>query len=108
MRRIALLTSGGDAPGMNAAIRAVTRRALFHGAEVFGVRRGYTGLIKQDFMPLGPRDVGRVGGVGGRVERSTEHDGEGDQGARSETATARRAVTAFAVEWFARRRMGLR
>jgi 6-phosphofructokinase 1 len=55
MKRIALLTSGGDAPGMNAAIRAVTRRALFDGAEVFGVRRGYAGLVKQDFMSLGPR-----------------------------------------------------
>src|SRR5206468_887737 len=65
MKRIALLTSGGDAPGMNAAIRAVTRRALFHGAEVFGIRRGYAGLIKQDFMPLGPRDVGRILHLGG-------------------------------------------
>jgi 6-phosphofructokinase 1 len=40
MKRVALLTSGGDAPGMNAATRAVTRRAISHGAEVFGVRRG--------------------------------------------------------------------
>ena len=66
MKRIALLTSGGDAPGMNAAIRAVTRRALFHGAEVFGVRHGFAGLIRQDFMPLGPRDVGRILHLGGR------------------------------------------
>ena len=67
MKRIALLTSGGDAPGMNAAIRAVTRRALFHGAEVFGVRHGFAGLIRQDFVPLGPRDVGRILHLGGTM-----------------------------------------
>ena len=67
MKRIALLTSGGDAPGMNAAIRAVTRRALFHGAEVFGIRRGYAGLVKQDFIPLGPRDVGGILHLGGTM-----------------------------------------
>lgn len=67
MKRIALLTSGGDAPGMNAAIRAVTRRAIFHGAEVIGIRRGYAGLINRDFMPLGPRDVGRILHLGGTM-----------------------------------------
>jgi 6-phosphofructokinase 1 len=67
MKRIALLTSGGDAPGMNAAIRAVTRRAISHGAEVFGVRRGYAGLIAQDFVPLGARDVGRILQLGGTM-----------------------------------------
>ena len=60
MKRIALLTSGGDAPGMNAAIRAVTRRALFHGAEVFAVRRGYAGLISGDLVRFSARDVGRI------------------------------------------------
>ena len=67
MKRIALLTSGGDAPGMNAAIRAVTRRALYHGAEVFGVRRGYAGLMANDLVPLGPRDVGRILQLGGTM-----------------------------------------
>lgn len=67
MKRIALLTSGGDAPGMNAAIRAVTRRAISHGAEVFGVRRGYAGLIAEDFVPLGARDVGRILQLGGTM-----------------------------------------
>ncbi len=67
MKRIALLTSGGDAPGMNAAIRAVTRRAIFHGAEVFGVRRGYAGLIGAEFVPLGPRDVGHILQLGGTM-----------------------------------------
>jgi len=67
MKRIVLLTSGGDAPGMNAAIRAVTRRALYHGAQVMGVRRGYAGLIAGDFIPLGPRDVGRILQLGGTM-----------------------------------------
>ena len=52
MKRIAVLTSGGDAPGMNAAIRAVTRRAIFRGAEVAGVRRGYAGLIADEIRTV--------------------------------------------------------
>ena len=67
MKRIGVLTSGGDAPGMNAAIRAVTRRAIFHGGEVFGVRRGYAGLMANDFIPLGARDVGRISHLGGTM-----------------------------------------
>ena len=43
IKKIAILTSGGDAPGMNAAVRALARTALYHGVEVFGVRRGYQG-----------------------------------------------------------------
>jgi 6-phosphofructokinase 1 len=52
MKRIAVLTSGGDAPGMNAAIRAVVRTGLAKGWEVSGVRHGYAGLIAGDFLPL--------------------------------------------------------
>jgi 6-phosphofructokinase 1 len=51
MQRLAVLTSGGDAPGMNAAIRAVTRTALARGIAVFGVRHGFTGLIAGDVVP---------------------------------------------------------
>ena len=58
MRKISVLTSGGDAPGMNAAIRAVVRTSLDNGWEVFGIRRGYAGLIAGDFVVLGARDVG--------------------------------------------------
>lgn len=58
MKRVAVLTSGGDAPGMNAATRAVVRVGAAHGLEVFGVRHGYTGLIAGEFVSLGPRDVG--------------------------------------------------
>ncbi|HLV80940.1 MAG TPA: ATP-dependent 6-phosphofructokinase [Chthonomonadaceae bacterium] len=67
MRRIAVLTSGGDAPGMNAAIRAVTRRAIERNVEVFGVRRGYAGLIEADFTPLTARDVSGIIEMGGTV-----------------------------------------
>jgi 6-phosphofructokinase 1 len=74
MKRIAVLTSGGDAPGMNAAIRAVTRRAIFHGGEVFGVRRGYAGLIASDFISLGARDVGRISHLGGTMLGSARCD----------------------------------
>ena len=51
-RRIGVLTSGGDAPGMNAAIRAITRSALTRGVEVMGIYRGYSGLIEGDIKPL--------------------------------------------------------
>ena len=50
MKKIAILTSGGDAPGMNAAIRAVVRTALHHGIEVMGVQRGYSGLINGEYL----------------------------------------------------------
>lgn len=67
MKRIAVLTSGGDAPGMNAAIRAVTRCALGEGWEVFGVRSGYAGLIDGLFEPLAARSVGGIIQQGGTV-----------------------------------------
>jgi 6-phosphofructokinase 1 len=63
--RIAVLTSGGDAPGMNAAIRAVTRTGLEQGWEVFGVRHGYAGLLDSEFVPLNARSVGGVIQQGG-------------------------------------------
>jgi 6-phosphofructokinase 1 len=59
MNKIAVLTSGGDAPGMNAAIRAVVRTGLDAGLDVFGVRNGYAGLISNDIAYLSRRDVGR-------------------------------------------------
>jgi 6-phosphofructokinase 1 len=67
MKRIAVLTSGGDAPGMNAAIRAVVRTGLEKGCEVFGVQHGYRGLITGDLIPLGARDVGGVIQRGGTM-----------------------------------------
>ncbi|HEY4588638.1 MAG TPA: ATP-dependent 6-phosphofructokinase, partial [Thermoanaerobaculia bacterium] len=60
MKRIAVLTSGGDAPGMNAAIRAVVRAGVHEGLQVFGVRRGFSGLIAGNFINLEARDVGGI------------------------------------------------
>jgi 6-phosphofructokinase 1 len=67
MKKIAVLTSGGDAPGMNAAIRSVVRTGVSKGWEVFGVKNGYAGLINGSFIPLGPRDVGGIMQRGGTV-----------------------------------------
>ena len=71
MQRLAVLTSGGDAPGMNAAIRAVVRVGIARGFEVLGVRHGYAGLINGEFRPLGPRDVGGIIQLGGTVLGTT-------------------------------------
>jgi 6-phosphofructokinase 1 len=65
--RIAVLTSGGDAPGMNAAIRAVTRTGIEQGWEVFGVRQGYVGLMGGEFIPLKARSVGGIIQQGGTI-----------------------------------------
>ena len=59
-RKIAILTSGGDAPGMNAAIRAAARAGIAKGWETFGVRDGYAGLVAGLIEPLGARDVGGI------------------------------------------------
>ncbi len=66
-RRIGILTSGGDAPGMNAAIRAVTREALASGVEVMGIMRGYSGLIDGDIRPFSVRDVSNCLNHGGTM-----------------------------------------
>ncbi|HEX2697804.1 MAG TPA: 6-phosphofructokinase [Anaerolineales bacterium] len=64
---IGVLTSGGDAPGMNAAIRAVVRTAMTHNANVLGVTGGFEGLINGEFHPLGARDVGGILQRGGTI-----------------------------------------
>ena len=64
-KRIGVLTSGGDAPGMNAAVRAVVRTAINHGVEVMGIYRGYSGLISGDVRPLALRDVSNIVNKGG-------------------------------------------
>jgi 6-phosphofructokinase 1 len=79
VKRLAVLTSGGDAPGMNAAIRAVVRIGIERGWDVVGVRGGYTGLIAGRFVPLGARDVGGIVERGGTLlgtSRCAEFPGE--------------------------------
>ncbi|GAA5511556.1 ATP-dependent 6-phosphofructokinase 1 [Deinococcus carri] len=67
IQRLAVLTSGGDAPGMNAAIRAVVRTATHAGLEVVGVRRGFSGLHRGDMRLIGPRDVANTIQRGGTL-----------------------------------------
>jgi len=65
--KIAILTSGGDAPGMNAVVRAAVKLCTRHGIEAIGVNRGFDGLIEADFKVLTPQDVDEIGGWGGSV-----------------------------------------
>lgn len=71
IRRIGVLTSGGDAPGMNAALRAVVRAAAYHNIEVEGIFQGYAGLISGDFKRLNERSVARILGRGGTILKSS-------------------------------------
>ena len=71
MKKIVVLTSGGDSPGMNAAIRAVVRTGLFHGLEVFGVERGYTGLIEGQIFPMNISSVGGIIQRGGTILKTS-------------------------------------
>ncbi|WP_118976292.1 6-phosphofructokinase [Taibaiella koreensis] len=67
MKKLALLTSGGDAPGMNAAIRAVARTALYNGLEIFGIRRGYQGMIDGDIFKMETTSVSNIIQRGGTI-----------------------------------------
>lgn len=71
INRIALLTSGGDAPGMNAAIRAVVRVGHYFRMKTYGIMRGYQGLIKGEFSEFGPRDVSNIIHRGGTVLKTS-------------------------------------
>lgn len=73
MKRIAILTSGGDAPGMNAAIRAVTRKAIHEGMEVYGINYGYAGLVAGDIRKLDVADVGDIIQRGGTMLYSARY-----------------------------------
>ena len=67
VKRIGVLTSGGDAPGMNPCVRAVVRTALYHGIEVFGIRRGWNGLITGDVIRLDQKSVSHTINRGGTI-----------------------------------------
>ena len=67
IKRIGVLTSGGDAPGMNACVRAVDRTAMYHGVECYGIRRGYNGLINGDIIRLDEKSVGHIINRGGTI-----------------------------------------
>ena len=67
IKRIGVLTSGGDAPGMNPCVRAVVRTALYHGIECYGVRRGYNGLISGDIIRLDEKNISHIINRGGTI-----------------------------------------
>jgi len=70
MKKIGVFTSGGDAPGMNAAVRAVVRWLSANEVEVVGIKRGYAGMIEGEFAPLSPRDVANIIQRGGTILRT--------------------------------------
>lgn len=74
IRRIAVMTSGGDAPGMNACIRAVVRSALYHGLEVYGIRRGFAGLLREEIEPMTSLSVGGIINRGGTILRTARSE----------------------------------
>lgn len=82
MQKIGVLTSGGDAPGMNPCVRAVVRTAIFNGAEVVGIHEGFDGLLRGDMAPLTARDVGGILQQGGTILQTArcpefvEHKGQ--------------------------------
>src|SRR5215212_4575319 len=79
--RIGILTGGGDCPGLNAVIRAVTRRSLDRGCEVIGIREGWRGLVEGRFVPLGPREISGILPRGGTIlgtSRTNPYRTEGD------------------------------
>ena len=71
MKTIAVFTSGGDSPGMNACIRAIVRTALHHGVKVYGIMHGYQGMIEDQFRVLGSDDVGNIIQRGGTILKSS-------------------------------------
>ena len=71
MKTIGILTSGGDAPGMNAAIRAVVRSAIYYGCKVYGINRGYKGLIEDDIQEMNLSSVGDIIHRGGTILKSS-------------------------------------
>lgn len=74
MKAIGILTSGGDAPGMNAAIRAVVRTAIYYGYKVYGIEKGYKGLLDEEFVEMDLSSVGDIIQRGGTVLKSSRCD----------------------------------
>ena len=67
VKRIGVLTSGGDAPGMNACVRSVVRTAMYHGVECYGIRRGWNGLITGDIVRLDEKSIAHIINRGGTI-----------------------------------------
>ena len=74
IKKIGVLTSGGDAPGMNAAIRSVARTCAYHNIECVGIYRGYEGMIEGDFKSLNARSVNHIINKGGTFLKSARSE----------------------------------
>lgn len=90
IRHIGVFTSGGDSPGMNAAIRATVRQAALCGVQITGILGGYDGLVRANLRPLGPRDVSNIIQRGGTILRSARSEAfRTEEGRRQAFATMR-------------------
>jgi 6-phosphofructokinase 1 len=74
VKKIGVLTSGGDSPGMNAAIRAVVRTGIYHGLEVYGIMRGYSGMVEDDIIRMEGRSVANIIQRGGTILKTSRSD----------------------------------
>jgi 6-phosphofructokinase 1 len=70
MKRVAIFTSGGDSPGMNACVRAAVRGAIYHGIEIYGINRGYNGMISDDLYLMNSHSVSSIIQHGGTILKS--------------------------------------
>src|SRR5882672_2088570 len=69
--KIGVVSSGGDSPGMNACIRAVVRTAIYNGLEVYGIMRGYSGMVEDDIIPMESRSVANIIQRGGTILKTS-------------------------------------
>src|SRR5690606_37513913 len=74
INNIAVLTSGGDSPGMNAGIRAVIITGIYHGKNMFGIRRGYDGMVQGDITPMDAKSVANIIQRGGTILKTARSD----------------------------------
>ena len=90
IKRIGVLTSGGDAPGMNPCVRSVVRTAIYHGIECYGIRRGYNGLISGDIIRLDEKNIGHIINRGGTIlYTARSKDFMTEEGQRKAVSTCR-------------------
>ena len=92
LKRIGVFTSGGDSPGMNACIRASVRCALAEGLEVYGIKRGYAGMIDGDFVEMDKQSVSNILQMGGTILKSARSDRFRTPEGRAEAAAKLREV----------------
>ena len=92
MKKIAVFTSGGDAPGMNACIRAVVRTAMYNNLEIIGIKHGYSGMIQGDFIPLDSSSVSNIIQRGGTILKSSRCEEFRTKEGRAEAAKQLKAA----------------